>query len=319
MPEIIVAAGTEENIVEDVHILVADWSANPEILYATEKEIPAAVVDHASALFFPDNLILVLIDPVWEKLSELRKQLDILAENIHVIIYATSALPSPLPIQARVITLEKEKKKRIEARVLRFLKKYGKVMTDKGFSIFSERVRDESMLEQELIKLINYSGDRNKIDSKDVRAITTNTHEDSLLTLFQAFSRDQMKEALTIFDNLLSNGLPLLAIQSFLSRQARLLLHAKDIEATQGTRPDYATFQKSFPKWKAALDLKPGEKRHYLLHQKPYYAFKLLQTARSTRSSDLEKLFISLATFDSRVKKGTKHDRVILEAALLKP
>jgi DNA polymerase III delta subunit len=317
MGNIIITAGSPDNITEDIHILSRQWGDSPEITLATDKDARNRIVQAASALFTPDNAVFVLLDPPWELVGELKEHLYLLKERFHVIIYTTSQLPAPLPIQGEIIALEQEKKKRLRQRVLKTLKVHGKQMTDKAFQLFSDLIKDESVLELELAKLVNYIGERKRIDSKDVRAVITDTHEESMLDLFQAFSAGEKQQVLNVFENLVTNGTPVLAVFSFLIRQVRLLLHAKDMEEVLKSGADYALFQKAFGKWKGNLETIPSEKRHYLPYQKPYYAYKLSATSKKVSRRDLIAFYGMLSDFDIRVKKGTKHDRIQLERALL--
>jgi DNA polymerase III delta subunit len=235
-----------------------------------------------------------------------------------VIIYTTSVPSDALKNMAgSVAIMEKDKETRIRKNVLGLMKKYDKKMTDKAFRLLMERIKDESILVAELIKVINYVGDRPKIDSKDIQAIVTETHEDNFMTLFDAMAKMDKKEALSIFENLLANGVHVLAIHSYLLRQIRLLLQAKDTEELFKASPEYGIFVKAFAKWKDDLELKPSEKKHYFPYQKPYYAYKLSKISRKTAKERLVALLEMLTTFDAHVKRGTRYDRIRLECGLL--
>ena len=67
------------------------------------------------------------------------------------------------------VVMEKDKEKRIKERVRTALKRNGKKMTDKAFTLLTSRIRDESILDQEVLKLIGYVGDKATIDSKDIQ------------------------------------------------------------------------------------------------------------------------------------------------------
>lgn len=317
--EIVIALGSKENAVEDIHALAAQRVDNPELEIVAGKEIRARVIEKASALFLDPDHIFVLIDPDKNLLQELRKQLHALKERVHVIIYFTAPLPEgQKPIEGEVIVLEQKKEKRIEERVRAFIRKHGKKMTHQALQLLTNRIKDESILDMELMKLVTYVGDRGEIKSKDILTIGVETHEESLITLFDAFAKKNKKEALAIFENLLQNGLHVLAVHSFLVRQMRLLLHAKDMEEIFTASPDYGVFAKTFGKWKDGVDLKPSEKKHYLPFQKPYYAFKLSKTSEKISKRDLIAFFDMLAALDVAIKSGgTKHDRLYLEKGLI--
>jgi hypothetical protein len=194
---------------------------------------------------------------------------------------------------------------------------FAKKMTDKAFALLKERVKEEAFLEQELNKLLDYAGDKDTIELKDVAAVITETHEETLITLFEAMAQKSHRELIAILENLLSNGLHILAIHSYLIRQIRLLLQAKDIEELYPTEMDYKMFTKTLGTLKEGLDSPPRERKHFLAYQKPYYAFKLSKTSAKSSGKDLLNLYSMLVELEKSIKTGTKHDRTRLETALL--
>lgn len=318
MNDIIIALGTRENVFEDINALAKKTSENPEIVIAADKDINRVVIEKASALFIEKNIVLALIDPQEEAIQALLQQLLMLRESMQIILYYTSASKDfKIPVDGKKIVLSKDKEKRIKERVLDLLKRHDKVMTDKGFQIFKDKIKDETILEMELIKLINFVGERKEIKSRDVIAVVTETHEDSLFSLFDKLSQMQKKQALNIFENLVLNGLHILAIQGYLVKQIRLMLEAKDMEGIFLPGSEYALFQKTFNKWKEGLDLKPSDKRQHLPYQKPFYAYNLSKTSQKLQKKKLVDFFDILTDFDIRVKRGSKFDRILLEHGLL--
>jgi DNA polymerase III delta subunit len=318
MSEFIIAVGTKENLSGDIHALGKKWSPDAQVIVASGKDIKPTVIEKASALFLEDNLVLILVDPDKTIFDELAGQLDRLRERIHIVIYATSALPDHLKSIAGTITvMDKDKETRMRKSVLAFLKHYDKKMTDKAFRSLVERIKDESILESELMKLVNYIGEKSSIDSRDIQAIVVEMHEENLITLFEAIAKMDKEEVLTIFENLLTNGLHILAIHSYLVRQIRLLLQAKDMEELYRANPDYGTFAKTFGKWKEDLEIKTSEKKHYFTYQKPFYAHKLSKASRRIPRQTLVSFFNSLTMSDVRMKRGTRFDQTHMERDLL--
>lgn len=169
MNEFIIAVGTKENLAGDIHALGKKWSPDAQIIVASGKDIKAAIIEKASALFLDENLVLILVDPDKTIFDELMGQLEMLRERIHIVIYSTSALPEHLKnIAGTISVMDKDKETRIRKSVLAFLKQYDKKMTDKAFRALVERIKDESVIESELMKLVNYIGEKPSIDSKDI-------------------------------------------------------------------------------------------------------------------------------------------------------
>jgi len=318
MKDITIVSGVKENIIEDVHIITGGIAENQEIVVATGNDIKRVVIEKSSALFIENNLVLVVLDPSYEVLNEIKEHLTALKSKIHVVIYyTTSSGNKDIPIEGKAVTPSKDKEKRIKERVLNLVKQNNKVMTDKAFNTLKEMIKDESILDSELIKLINYVGDRKEIKSRDVMAIVTQTHEENLLELFDAMSRMDTKQTLNIFENLLTNGLPVLAIHGFLVKQIRLILQTKDMEEVFRANMEYSAFSKIFSKLKDDIDLKPMEKKHYLPYQKPYYAYNLSKTGSKLKTKNLIAFYDMLTSLEISIKSGTKHDRIHLEHGLL--
>lgn len=318
MKEILIAIGSKENAIEDIHTLSKRMADPPEIIVVAGKDIKDKVIEKASSLFIENNLVMTLMDPPQDVLVQLKDRIQSLSEKASLIIYYTSPQTYPQKvIPGTVVVLEKEKVKRIKDRVRYLLRQNEKVMTDKAFQIFKEKIKDESIVETELLKLINYVGSRAEIKSRDVLNLTTETQEENLITFFDALSRKDKREALSILENLLLNGLPPLAVHGYLVKQIRLLLQAKDTEGALGSLREYPQFLKIFSKWKEGLTMKPIENRQHLPYQKPYYAFNLSKTSRKFREKELLDFFKMLMLFDRHFKSGTKYDRVRLESGLL--
>ncbi len=321
MKDIIIAVGSKENILEDMHVIAGELVSDPQIAIASgkDKDIRNIIIEKASNLFINENLVLVIVDPGRALIDELRGQLQALKEKISVVIFTTNPSDKISEyIDGKVIILEQDKEKRLKGKVRSFLKGHTKKMTDKAFDLLTERIKDESILESELAKLVAYVGDKNTIESKDIRAIVAETHEESPMNLFEAFQKLDKKETLAIFENLMESGQHILAIHSYLVNQIRLLLQTKDMEGIVREGTEYPVFAKTFKKWKEALDLTSSEKRRYLPYQHPFYAYKLSKVGQKISQRDLLAFFEMLTMFDAQVKSGTKYDRVQMEYGLLK-
>jgi DNA polymerase III delta subunit len=314
----IVAFGLKENFMEDVHLLARRWSENARVLMVSGPSAKQVILEKASALFMEQDLVLSLLDPLPKLLKELAEPLNILKERVGIIIYSTSTdLDLPPSLDAERVNMETEKQGRIKAKVLAAVRADGKKMTDKAYALLGERVKDEALLDGELSKLISYVGDKVVIDAKDVAAVVTELHEEDLIGLSEAIARKDRKQIMLILDTLLSQGMNVLAIHGFMTRHISLLLQARDAEEFLGAASDFRQFSRGFGGLKEQIP-PPEEKRNFLAYQKPYYAFNLCKTGRKFTDEVLLSLLTMLTGFDRMVKKGTKHDRINLEAGLLK-
>lgn len=317
MDRITLAFGATENMSEDIHILARKCAENPILVVAQEQDARGLVVEKASALFTEDNLVLVLIDPKPKTIEGLAEQIEILKQRVHLIIYSTTHSPDLRSLLGVTpVVLEKERESRIRARVLAISKQYGKKMTDKAFALLKDRIRDEAFIDTELMKLIDYVGDRKTIESRDVSVTVSAGHEDSLIMLYDALAARQRKEISRIVVHLLSQGLHVLAIHNFLVKQMRLLLHAKDTASLFSENSEYKLFSKVMGKIKDQVDFSPLDKKQYLPFQKPFYAFTLSKTSAKFSARELETFLAVLAGFDTSIKRGTKHEITRLEAGI---
>lgn len=315
----LIAVGSKENVSEDVHVLARRYTSHPNITVARGKDLRQVISEKSSNLFLPEDLVIVVVDPSLADIDAIKGNLDILKDRANVIVYFTSDTKEPLAALGKeVVVLEKDKGKRVRERVRAILKVHDKKMTDKAFNLLSMRIHDESMIDQEVLKLIGYVGDKKTIESRDIDAVVSGTHEESLMAFFEAFSRTERKEALSIFENLLENGQHILAIQSYLVNQVRLLVQVKDIEALVVEAKVYPAFAAVFKRWKENVEVDTSEKKRYLPYQHPYYAFKLSGTSARIQKKTLVDFFDFLGSLDVRIKSGTKNERVLMEYGLLK-
>jgi DNA polymerase III delta subunit len=318
MGEIIVAIGSKDSLVEDISLLARKRLDNPKIVALSGPTMKAGIVEKASALFIDTTIVLALLDPDRGLLEAMKNQLLILKEKINLIVYYSAPKPDvPSFLGSPPVQMEQDREMRIRERVLSSTRGRHKKMTDKAFTSLKERIKDESLLEQELGKLLDYVGDKETIEARDVAAVITQTHEESLITLFEAMAQRNHKGLIAILENLLAQGVHILAVQSFMVKQVRLLLQAKDMEELLTSEMDYKMFSKTFTTLKESLDLVPKEKKQYFPYQKPYYAFKLSKTSMKFSRKELVSLLGVLAHLDALIKKGTKYDRVRLEVGLL--
>lgn len=317
MGQVTLAFGATENTSEDIHLLARKHTENPTLVVAQEPDIKGLVVEKASTLFLEDSMVVVLIDPKPTTIEALAGQIEILKQRIHLVIYSTTHnadLCSLLGVTP--VILEKERESRIKARVLAMTKQYGKKMTDKAFAQLKNRIRDEAFIDTELMKLIDYVGDRKTIESRDVSVTVSAGHEDTLIMLYDSLAARQRKEISQIVVHLLGHGLHVLAIHNFLAKQMRLLLHAKDTEPLFREHSEYKLFSKIIAQMKDQISFSPLDKKQYLAFQKPFYAFTLSKTSAKFSTKELEDFLGILTSFDMSVKRGTKHEVTRLEAGI---
>ena len=169
MGEIVVAIGSKDSLVEDISLLARKWLENPKIVVLSGPTTKAGIVEKASALFIDTSIVLALLDPDRSLLEAMKDQLLVLKEKINLIVYYSGAKPDgPSFLGSTPVQMEQDRELRIRERVLSSTRGHRKKMTDKAFALLKERIKDESLLEQELGKLLDYVGDKETIELRDV-------------------------------------------------------------------------------------------------------------------------------------------------------
>ena len=79
----------------------------------------------------------------------------------------------------------------------------------------------------EIEKLRSYTGDKGSIDEKDIDLLVNKTKEDSIFAMTTAISERNAAKALSVFKDLLYQGVQPLMIFAMIVREIRLLLYAK--------------------------------------------------------------------------------------------
>jgi DNA polymerase-3 subunit delta len=118
---------------------------------------------------------------------------------------------------------------------------------------------DMGLLDQEILKLAIYVGERKKIDAADVDRLVGNNRTESTWKIFDALGAGQAPEALDILDRALDKGEEPLKIMGAFSMQLRRLAQAARL-ATQGTNLRAALAQVGVPPF--GIDSAERQLRH---------------------------------------------------------
>lgn len=311
---IFVVTTTEERIEEDLSLIIEGYSKKRKLLLKG-KEVKEEIVKIASSLFQDKNLLIVIINPEIKTLKEVKDKLSFLKDLITIVIYFTVPPEESLSfLDAAFISMDKER--RFEERVRSILRAYGKKMTKKAFDLLKTSIEEGGFIESEMMKLINFIGEKEVIDSKDVNTIVSKEGSKTLLDFFEALLGRDKRKCLELLDHFIKSGMDMQILQSYLLRQVRLFLQAKDRMLFE--RSDYAEFQKNFKKWKDLLPLKPERVKEYLAYQKPFYAYKILKLSERFSFESLESLHESLFLWEIKRKRGSRTEKIFIEERLLR-
>lgn len=266
---------------------------NPRILVIQDHE--NEIKRLSSSLFLEENLVVFLVDP--ERRTLFLPELKTLSERVFVVICETK---------------DEDKEKYLKKRTLSFLKAHGKVITDKAYEILKDRIRDETFLDQELQKLVNYVGDRREIRSKDVIDVVSDYGEENLISFFEALRTQDKTEILRVVHNLFESLESPNFLLNYLVRLGRLLLQAKDLREVLNE----SEFYEGFKKMRASYGHLTQDKKNYLPNLNPRYALAIYELANVITYPRIESLFLSLVELDTMMKKGTRLQKERIENIL---
>ncbi len=178
----------------------------------------------------------------------------------------------------------------------------GKQISADALAFLVQRVGDDfAIIASEVQKLIDWTGDRERINREDVEAVTTETPEEKIFRFLDAIASRNTALALQLLDNMLetsddiqadaSRTLAMIARQFRLIWQARMLLEAgvKRLEKSAVPKQILA----ALPSESNLLDV---------IERQPWQAGKLTTQAKSFSQTNLRKCFDAIARADAAMK-----------------
>ncbi len=171
--------------------------------------------------------------------------------------------------------------------------------------------------DSELRKLIDFVGQRERLELDDVASVLDKSKQDPIYELGNAVAEKDVSKALYYVDNLLIWDFHPLQILSAIINQVRKLVLGKELidalmEGRWDDRLDFPRFQKTvWPKAKAMDDGVHVKNMH------PYVLYKTLMLASNYGYGQLAKAFESLSDADRALKSAGKRSRLILEQVII--
>ncbi|MBI4767661.1 MAG: hypothetical protein HY787_24210 [Deltaproteobacteria bacterium] len=164
----------------------------------------------------------------------------------------------------------------------------GKTMMPQAEAILLERVGSETfLLEMEIQKLVAYTGDRKRIQAKDITEIVGAFREEPLYELTAVLGERKLEEGLRKLSQLWDQGYNPLQILAGISNTLRRLLTAQELLETISEAPpriwqDFGAFSsKILPRFKQSPLPETLSKVH------PFVLFNTLKTAQNFSRSHL--------------------------------
>jgi DNA polymerase III subunit delta len=175
----------------------------------------------------------------------------------------------------------------------------------------------------ELQKLIFFVGSQTDIDEGDVNEVVGKTKEDSIFELTTALSEKNQLAALASLQALSDQGIHHLMILTMISREIRLLLHARVLIAS-GKLPkinsamDYGWFQKNIYPSINELARAKTKRNDQLIGKHPFVIFNALRNCGRFSYPVLVDFLDDLLEMDRAMKSTATDPRILLENFLVK-
>lgn len=169
--------------------------------------------------------------------------------------------------------------------------------------------------------LVAYTGDKISIEESDVEEVIGKTKEGTVFDLTGALAERRLDVALSNLKELFDQGINHVLILSMMTREIRVLLHAKMLIGSEDfvsftINIDYETFQKSvYPlilQWRNDKGVKSSlDGRH------PYVIYNALKNSHRFSFTHLVKYLKNLADMDVAFKTTAKEPKFMLERFIL--
>ncbi|MDY0132502.1 MAG: hypothetical protein RBR53_07525 [Desulforegulaceae bacterium] len=298
------------------------------IAYAKENKVKISSKKQENDLFlewlekdFPENNYLIILSSKTDKRSRIYKKLDKKGEIINCL----------LPSGQRKADKDKRDAAAREI-VLAELEKAGKNLTinNNTLNLLLDYSGDDlRTLVKNLNQVIVYSGNKNNINTEDLKKVLERTREDPIFAFTGAVSERKIEDSLFYMYSLISNGFHPLQILSALYNQFSNLLLASEFLNSHSPgylptmnfnvflsaiAPQIENYENSFLKKIEDLSLKKSKDKKYLISNGKkisYPVFFLLKHASNFKIGELKKALIELGEIDNSIKNGAEPIKII--------
>jgi len=273
----------------------------------TESADPAGGMEEIIAGGLPDGHVLIFTADAVDKRKRIFK---VIADGGVVIPF----------VRARG---EGQQKKMLVDNVEAFLSERGKRLSPEAWEALGRKTAFRFRESVEALELlVIYAADRPVIEAKDIEEVIGKTREDSVFDLLSAILDRDLVRALENLRDLLRQGVHHLMILTMISREIRLLLHARILLSSGGLkafRPgmDYGSFStRVYPRLKQ-MAAETGRSRSFLADQHPFVVYNALKHSGKFSRSRLMGHMEQLVAADVAMKSTGRDPRVMLERLLI--
>ena len=274
--------------------------------YYEGKEInPRAVIDMAETLpFFADRRVLMVENSGFfkNKCDELADYMAAIPESTCFIFVETeidkrSRLYKEVKKYGRIVEFGTQKEDTLVKWILGMLKKEGRNITKETLQSFLTKTgSDMQLIKNELDKLIAYTEGRDVITTGDVEHVCVAQTTNKIFDMVNAIAEGKQKEALELYEDLLSLKEPPMRILFLIARQFNQLYQLK-------------------------LLLKEGMPGSEIAKQAgimPFAMKKYQAQAKSFTEEELRAAVEECVASEEAVKTGVMNDRMSVELLIMK-
>jgi DNA polymerase-3 subunit delta len=255
--------------------------------------------------FLDDDKILVCKEAEKLKKSDIEYALSSVKPVLFLAssLRSTNALYKFLESQKSILDLCQETKAQREKRkvedIIDWANHYDKKMTTQtALFLMSIVLDDQDLIEQEILKLSCFVGNRDEITMKDIFHLTSNTKEETLFRLTDALFSKQTDQALKIARSLLHENASLFPLLRGLRTQIQVEMQVASLMLT--SRNPQTEIQNLFPYMK-------GKILEIHMHTAQKFGFKALKKA-----------LLAVDEIDFLAKNGVEDEELLLDILISK-
>ena len=285
--------------------LVADGDTMNYSYYEGKDINPRAVIDMAETLpFFADRRVLMLENSGFfkNKCDELADYVATIPESTNLIFVETeidkrNRLYKEVKKCGRVVEFGTQKEDTLLKWILGILKKEGKNVTKETLQTFLAKTgSDMQLIKNELDKLMAYTDGRDVITTADVEHVCITQTTNKIFEMVNAIAEGKQKQALELYEDLLSLKEPPMRILFLIARQFNQLYQVKLLS-------------------KEGLPSSEIAKQAGIV---PFAMKKYQAQAKSFTEEELRTAVEECVGSEEAVKTGAMNDRLSVELLILK-
>ena len=285
--------------------LVAEGDTMNYAYYEGKDINPRAVIDMAETLpFFADHRVLMLENSGFfkNKCEELADYVSTIPESTNLIFVETeidkrNRLYKEVKKCGRVVEFGTQKEDTLLKWILGMLKKEGKNITKETLQIFLTKTgSDMQLIKNELDKLVSYTMGKEVITTADVEYVCITQTTNKIFEMVNAIAEGKQKQALELYEDLLSLKEPPMRILFLIARQFNQLYQVKLLG-------------------KEGLPSSEIAKQAGIV---PFAMKKYQAQAKSFTEEELRTAVEECVASEEAVKTGAMNDRMSVELLILK-